>query len=129
MTTLSEDRRISREARSIARRAQALALRRSGATYAAISAALGLSLEQARQVTRQAEKLADHPHWTDSLPQRAINLLRNLDLIELSEVEAVRAVAEFSRRELLAQSNFGQAALAAVDTWLAKHRLELRSSP
>ncbi len=42
------DRRIRREARSAARRAQALALRQSGATYAEIGAALDLA-----QLTRR----------------------------------------------------------------------------
>src|SRR4029077_1698195 len=42
------ERRIRREARSAALRAQALALRRSGTTYAEIGDALGVSLERAR---------------------------------------------------------------------------------
>jgi len=64
------DRRIRREARSAARRAQALALRQSGATYAEIGAALDLSLERARQIVRKAERLANAPRWFDPLPMR-----------------------------------------------------------
>jgi hypothetical protein len=69
------DRRIRREARSAALRAQALALRQTGKTYADIGAALGLSLERARQITLKAERLANDPRWHDSLPARAVNLL------------------------------------------------------
>jgi Sigma-70, region 4 len=121
------DRRLRREARSAALRAQALALRQCGATYAEIGAALGLSLERARQIIRKAERLANAPRWFDPLPMRAQTFLHNAGLAELPEIEAALAVARLTRRELLATPNFGRVACDAVATWLARHRPALRS--
>ena len=121
------ERRIRREARSAALRQQALALRQSGATYAAIGAALGLSLERGRQIVRKAERLANDPHWYDSLPARAVNLLHIAGLTELPEPEAAAAVAQLTRRELLATPNFGKGAAAAIAAWLARHGLTLKA--
>jgi Sigma-70, region 4 len=121
------DRRIFREARSAALRAQALALRQSGATYADIGAALGLSLERARQITRKAERLANAPRWFDPLPMRAQTFLHNTGLSELPETEAAAAVARFTRRDLLATPNVGKGAIAELVAWLGKHGLALRS--
>jgi hypothetical protein len=122
------DRRIRREARSAARRAQALALRQSGATYAEIGAALDLSLERARQIVRKAERLANAPRWFDPLPMRAQTFLHNADLTELPETKAAAAIAQLTRRELLATPNFGRVACDAVVAWLARHGLTLNSS-
>jgi hypothetical protein len=122
------DRRIRREARSAALRAQALALRQTGKTYADIGAALGLSLERARQITLKAERLANDPRWHDSLPARAVNLLHIRGLDALPEIEAAVAIARISRRELLATSNFGRVACDAVVAWLARHGLTLKSA-
>jgi Sigma-70, region 4 len=121
------DRRLRREARSAALRAQALALRQCGATYAEIGAALGLSLERARQIVHKAERLANAPRWFDPLPMRAQTFLHNAGLAELPETEAALAVARLTRRELLAIQNFGRVACDAVVAWLARHGLTLRS--
>jgi Sigma-70, region 4 len=118
-------RRIDREVQSTAVRAQALVLRQSGATYAEIGAALGLSLERARQITRKAERLANSPRWYDGLPMRAQTFLRNAGLSELPEIEAATAIARFTRRELLAIPNFGKGAATAIVAWLAQHGLTL----
>ena len=61
-------------------RAQALALRQSGATYAVIGKALGLSVGRAQQIVRRAERLALAPRWYDSLPMRAQTFLHNAGL-------------------------------------------------
>jgi hypothetical protein len=125
--TTPTERRICREARSSAMRAQALALRQSGATYAVIGKALGLSVGRAQQIVRRAERLALAPRWYDSLPMRAQTFLHNAGLAELPESEAAAAVARLSRRELLASPNFGKDAAGAVTAWLARHGLALRS--
>jgi Sigma-70, region 4 len=122
------DRRIFREARSAALRAQALALRQSGATYADIGAALGLSLERARQIVRKAERLANNPRWFDPLPMRAQTFLHNAGLTALPETGAAVAVAQLTRRELLAKPNFGRVACDALVAWLARHGLTLKPS-
>jgi hypothetical protein len=122
------ERRIRREARSAALRAQALALRRTGATYGAIGAALGLSLERARQIVRKAERLANAPRWFDPLPMRAQTFLHSAGLTELPETEAAAAIARLTRRELMATPNFGRVACDAVVAWLARHELTLKQS-
>jgi len=120
------DRRLHREARSAEQRKLALALRRDGATYAVIAVALGVCLERARRITRQAERLADHPRWFDSLPQRAISFLRAHGLDALPEIEAARALANVSRRELLSTPNFGGVSLSVLCDWMGKHGFALR---
>jgi hypothetical protein len=117
------ERRIRREARSAALRAQALALRRSGSTYAEIGAALGLSQARAHQIVRKAERLALAPRWYDSLPMRAQTFLHNAGLAELPEPEAAAAIAQLTRRELLAAPNLGRGACDALVAWLARHGL------
>jgi hypothetical protein len=121
------DRSILREARSTALRAQALALRQSGATYAEIGAAIGLSLERARRIVRKAERLANDPHWHDNLPARAQTFLHNTGLSELPETQAAAELAQLTRRELLSAPNIGKSAAAAIAAWLARHGLTLRS--
>jgi hypothetical protein len=121
------ERRIRREARSAALRVRAFTLRQDGKSYAAIGAALGLSLERARQVVLRAERLALAPRWFDPLPMRAQTFLHNNGLSELPEIEAAAAVAQLTRRELLATPNFGKGAAAAIAAWLARHGLTLRS--
>ena len=123
------ERRLAREARSASMRAHALALRQGGATYAAIGGALGLLLERARCITLQAERLANAPRWYDSLPARALNFLRTHELDGLAEIDAASAVAQLSRRQLLAMPNFGASACAAVIVWLESHGLALQPSP
>jgi Homeodomain-like domain len=120
------ERRIRREARSAALRAQALALRQAGATYAEIGAALGLSQARAYQIVRKAERLANSPRWFDPLPMRAQTFLHNAGLTELPETEAALAVAQLTRRELLATPNFGKSAAVAVTAWLARHGFTLK---
>jgi hypothetical protein len=117
------ERRQLREARSAERRSRALSLRRGGATYAAIGAALSVSLERARRIVLQAERLADHPHWTDGVARRAINFLRHQGLSTLPEIEAAQAVAKLSRSELMSFPNFGRSAYEALLGWLAVHGL------
>jgi hypothetical protein len=121
------ERRIRREARSAALRQQGLALRKDGATYVAIGAALGLSLERARQIVRKAERLANAPRWFDPLPMRAQTFLHNAGLTVLPEIDAAAAVARLTRRELMATPNFGRVACDALVAWLARHGLTLRS--
>jgi hypothetical protein len=118
------ERRIRREARSAALRERALALRQAGATYAEIGDALGLSLERARQIVLKARRLSDDPHWYDALPMRAQNFLHSMNLAELPEREAAIVVARFTRRELLAASNVGKGAVAAITAWLKTHGLK-----
>jgi hypothetical protein len=121
------ERRQVAEAKAATQRAQALVLRhRHGATYAEIGAALSVSLERARRITCKAERFAFDPRWSDTLPVRAIYLLGNSGLIELSELEAAHALAQLSARELLSTPNFGHDALGALRTWLAGHGLKLR---
>jgi hypothetical protein len=121
-------RRLCREDRSAELRARALALRQTGATYAAIGRELGgLSLERARQIVRRGERLVLSPRWYDSLPMRVQTFLHNAGLAELPETDAAAAVARLSRRELLATPNFGKGAAVAVTAWLARHELALRS--
>jgi hypothetical protein len=121
------ERRVHREARSAALRAQALALRQNGATYAAIGAALGLSLERARQIALKAERLTSTPRWYDPLPMRAQTFLHNAGLSELPETDAAAELARLTRRELMATPNFGRVACDALVVWLARHGLTLRS--
>jgi hypothetical protein len=113
-TTLTE-RRI--------RHAQALALRQSGASYANIGAAFGLSKTRAAQIVRRAERL----HWHDALPGRVRTFLHSLDLTTRPEIEAANAIARLTRRELLSAPNIGRAACDAVIAWLARFDLTLRS--
>jgi hypothetical protein len=121
----STERRQRGEAKATAQRAQALALRQGGRTYAEIGVALGVSLERARRITCKAERFALEPHWSDTLPVRAIYLLDNRGLIDLPEIEAARALAQLSARELLSTSNFGRVALGALRAWLAGHGFKL----
>jgi hypothetical protein len=112
------DRRV----RSAEVRAQALAMRQSGATYAAIGAAVGgVSGETARQIVRKAERLINNPRWSDGLPSRAQTFLHISGLTALSEAEATAAVAQLSRRELLSRPNVGKGAAAALADWLTRH--------
>jgi hypothetical protein len=120
------DRHSRRQQRSAELRGRALALRRDGATYAAIGRTLGVCLERARRITLKAERLAVAPRWYDGLPARAINLLHQRGLKALSEIDAARAVAQFTRRELMSTPNFGRVSLSALRAWLAKHGLALR---
>jgi hypothetical protein len=122
----STERRQRAEAKATAQRAQALAQRQGGRTYAEIGVALGVSLERARRITCKAERLALDPHWWDDLPVRAMYLLNNRGLIDLPEIEAARALAQLSARELLSTPNFGNVALGALRAWLASHALKLR---
>jgi hypothetical protein len=117
------ERRISREAESAALRQQALALRQTGATYAAIGSELGLCLERARQIVFKAERLINDPRWYDGLPERAIHVLRAHGLLDRPEIEAAHAVAQFSARELMQRANFGRVSLDALSGWLAGHGL------
>jgi hypothetical protein len=128
-TSTPTERRLAREARSAQMRGQALALRRDGATYAAIGVALGVSLERARRIVIKGERLADYPHWFDSLPARAVNFLINNGLDSLSETAAARAVALRSRHELMTNPNFGRGACGALCAWLSAHGLALREIP
>jgi hypothetical protein len=122
----STERRQRAEAKATAQRAKALALRQGGRTYAEIGVTLGVSLERARRITCKAERLALDPHWWDDLPVRAMYLLHNRGLIDLPEIEAARALAQLSARELLSTSNFGRVALGALRAWLAGHGFKLR---
>jgi len=120
------ERRLQREARSAEQRAQALALRQAGETYASIGRVLGVSLERARLIVGKAEQLAYNPHWSDYLPMRAIHALSERGLLEREESEAAHAIAQFSRRELMRRQNFGKGACEAIIEWLARHGLELQ---
>jgi hypothetical protein len=120
------ERRKRREARSSERRAQALALRRRGKTFAAIGRELGVCPARARQIIVKAERLAVHPHWADALPARSRLFLINAGFARLPELEAGQAIARLSRREALAFPNFGIGALTALIAWLEKHGLALR---
>ena len=126
METTPSRRRVRREQQSAARRAKALALRQGGATYAAIAAELGVCVEQARGIVLKAERLTEHPHWSDALPTRATTFLRLRSLSELPEAEAALAVAKFTRKQIKAEPNLGKGALAAIETWLAGRSLALR---
>jgi len=119
------ERRIRREARSATLRERALALHRAGESYRSIGRVLGVSLARARQIVRKAERLARNPHWYDALPQRPVSFLRNQGWDALSEIEAARAVARLSRRDLLSTLNFGHVSLDALCDWLARHDLTL----
>jgi hypothetical protein len=120
------ERRIRREARSATLREQALALRQAGWTYAAIGEQLGLSLERARQIVRKAEWLTSSPRWFDGLPVRAQHTLYARGLTSLPEIEAARAVARLTPRELMSAPNVGRGAGDTVVAWLARHGLTLR---
>jgi hypothetical protein len=116
-----------RESRSQPLRdARALALRKAGWTFRRIGEALGVKTERARQLLRKAERLSLHPHWRDKLPTRVRNFLRTSGLAGLSEIEAARAVARMSRRELLTTPNIGRGAASAVIAWLSGHGLRLQ---
>src|SRR5262249_61012509 len=108
IATTPTERRIRREARSATLRERALALRRVGWTYIAIGQVLGVSLDRARRITLQAERLANAPRWYDGLPARAVNLLHQRGLSALSEIDAAGAVAQLSRCELMRTPNFGK---------------------
>jgi hypothetical protein len=116
-------RRIRREARSETLRERALALRQAGWTLQAIAVAIGVSRTRVQQILRKGERLVLDPHWYDFLPMRAQNYLRTSGLAELPELEAARAVAQMSRRELLATPNMGRGACSALVAWLAGHGL------
>jgi hypothetical protein len=118
-----------RKARYATLRERALALRQDCATYAAIGAALGLSLARAYQIVRKAERLTNSPHWYDHLPMRAQTFLHNAGLTELSEIDAARSIAQLSRRELLATPNFGRGACDALVALLAQHGLTPAITP
>ena len=126
METTPSQRRVRREARSAATRVRALAMRQAGATYAAIGAKLGVCLERARLIVLKAERLTEHPRWSDALPTRATTFLHLRGLSELPEVEAAVAVAKLTRKEIKAEPNIGKGALAAIEAWLAGHGLTLR---
>jgi hypothetical protein len=128
-TTTPTGRRLAHEARSAKMRAQALALRQDGATYAAIGVALGVSLERARRIVIEGKRLANQSRWYDGLPARAVNFLINNGLVSLPEIEAALAVARRERRELMTNPNFGRGACDAVCAWLATHGLALREIP
>jgi hypothetical protein len=119
------ERRIRREARSATLRERAPALRRAGWTLTAIGHALGISLARAHQIVKKAERLSRDPHWYDALPARAQGLLHARGLVSLPEIEAARAVAQLSRRELMRMPNFGSVACAAIIAWLSRQGLEL----
>jgi hypothetical protein len=123
-------RRIRREAQAAARRAQALALREVGKSYRQIGQELGVCRERARQIVLRTRRREQNLHWSDCLSTRAQHLLRYLqepiNLLTLSETEAARAVAPYSRYELLMWPNFGKVACASIIDWLARHNLHLR---
>jgi hypothetical protein len=123
------ERRIHRQARSATRRELALAWRKAGWTFCDIAAALGVCRERARQIVSKAERMARRAHdqhWWDPLPIRARQFLHGYGLTKLSEMEAVRAVAQLSRRELMRTPNFGSASCAALVAWLVRHGLTLQ---
>jgi len=126
IATTPTERRVRREARSETLRELALALRQDGWTYAHIGKALGVSLERARRVIKKAERLRDQPRWHDKLPVRALNFLLKHELESLPEIDAARAVALLSRRELLGFANLGVGTCAAVVAWLSHHGLKLQ---
>ena len=120
------ERRQRAEALAATRRAEALALRRAGRRFIDIARALGVTLERARRITYEAERRAFDPHWYDNLPLRAVHVLRAHELLDRPESEAVRAVAQFSARELMHRENFGRVSLNALSDWLAGHGLKLQ---
>ena len=120
------ERRLRREAQSAALRQRAFALRQTGATYAAIGRELGVCPARAQQIVRKAERLALHPHWSDDLPTRANHVLYAHGLLDRPELEAARALAQFSARELMQRANLGRVSVAALCAWLARHGLALR---
>jgi hypothetical protein len=126
-TSPAARRRIARERQSAAQRARALAMRQAGATYAAIGDELGVCVERARGIVFKAQRLTEHPLWSEALPSRATTFLRLRDLSELPEAEAALAVAKLTRREIKTEPNFGRGALAALEAWLASHGLALRN--
>ena len=120
------DRRRAREALSAAKRGYALRLRSAGATYAQIGVALGLSSTRIGQLLAKAERLAAQPRWHGQFPARALNFLIIRGLTDLPELEAARAVAKLSRRELMKQPNLGKGAIGALEAWLTGLDLALR---
>jgi hypothetical protein len=125
--TAPATRRVAREARTAAKRAVALALRKGGATYVEIGVELGVCLERARRIVVNAERLTEQPRWFDALPTRAATFLRLRGLSELPEVEAALAVAKLTRNGIEAEPNFGRGALGAIEAWLAGHGLTWRN--
>ena len=126
-TSPAARRRIAREARSAAKRIVAAEMRQAGASYAAIGAELGVCRERARLIVLKAERLTEHPRWSDALPTRGTTFLHLRGLSELPEVEAALAVAKFTRKEIKAEPNLGKGALAAIEAWLAGHGLTWRA--
>jgi hypothetical protein len=126
--TTSVERRLAREQRSAAIRAVATRMRQHGATYAQIGAALGgLSVEAARRLVLIEEHRAGRPRWHSDLGVRALNGLSNIGVnVNGPEVEAAKATAKFTRRQLLGRPNFGAGSVATVCAWLATHGLTLR---
>jgi hypothetical protein len=121
------NRRKAREALSVGKRAYAVRLRQHGATQAQIGVALGLSPTRVGQILAKAERLASRPQWHNGLNNtRALHFLRMRGLADLAEIEAALAAAQFTRRELMVQPNFGTGACAAMRAWLATHGLGLR---
>jgi hypothetical protein len=108
-------------------REQALAMRQTGLTFRQIGEELGVGVERARQLVQKAERLARQPSWHNALPARVQNFLRNNDLATLPELEAARAVAQITRRELSSIPNLGAGARSALITWLSKHGLRLQT--
>ena len=104
------------------RRDRALALRQDGETFAAIGRTFGISPTRAHQLVLRARC----QHWGDDLPGRLRTLIHLMKLDGLPEIEAAAAVAQLTRRELLAQPNIGTNAAAAASAWLARHGLTLR---
>jgi hypothetical protein len=122
----SADRRTTREALSTAKRAYALSLRQHGATQAKIAAALALSSTRVGQLLANAEQLAARPRWHRQFPARALNFLIVRDLASKPEIEAAEALAQLTFQDLKKTPNLGKAAIAALTTWLAAHRLAPR---
>jgi hypothetical protein len=123
------ERRERREAEAAAKRARALALQDAGATCDRIGQELGVSTSRAFQILAKAKRLRDDPRWYHVLPVRVQNLLYHMELRDLPEAEAARAIAQYSRRELLKQPNFGKGGLATIIAWLGRHGLQLSETP
>jgi hypothetical protein len=67
--------------------------------------------------------------WRARLPTRALSFLRHHGFDALPEIEAARAVARMTRRDLAALPNLGHGTIAALAAWLAGHGLELQPTP
>ena len=109
--------------RRIRRGELALALHQAGKTFAAIGLELGCSRTRAQQIVSRAAGA----HWSAHLPGRVRTFLHHAGLVAGPELDAARAVAQLSRRELLAAPNMGRAGAAAVAEWLARYGLELQA--